>query len=45
MAKRAFTRHGVDASLDDIAKHAGVGAGAICNPSNSVNPSYTHSIG
>jgi len=28
-AKRAFTRHGADASLDDIAKHAGVGAGTL----------------
>lgn len=29
VAKRAFTRHGVDASLDDIAKHADVGAGTL----------------
>lgn len=29
VAKRAFTRHGADASLDDIAKQAGVGAGTL----------------
>ncbi len=29
VAKGAFTRHGADASLDDIAKQAGVGAGAL----------------
>jgi AcrR family transcriptional regulator len=29
VAKGAFTRHGADASLDDIAKHAGVGAGTL----------------
>jgi AcrR family transcriptional regulator len=29
VAKGAFTRHGVDASLDDIAKQAGVGAGTL----------------
>jgi AcrR family transcriptional regulator len=28
-AKQAFTRHGVDASLDDIAKQAGVGPGTL----------------
>ena len=28
-AKGAFTRHGADASLDDIAKQAGVGAGTL----------------
>jgi AcrR family transcriptional regulator len=28
-AKAAFTRHGADASLDDIAKQAGVGAGTL----------------
>ncbi len=28
-AKRAFTRQGADASLDDIAKQAGVGAGTL----------------
>ena len=29
MAKEAFTRFGADASLDDIAKQAGVGAGTL----------------
>jgi AcrR family transcriptional regulator len=29
VAKEAFTRHGADASLDDIAKQAGVGAGTL----------------
>jgi AcrR family transcriptional regulator len=29
VAKGAFTRHGADASLDDIAKEAGVGAGTL----------------
>ena len=29
VAKGAFTRHGADASLDDIAKQAGVGAGTL----------------
>ncbi len=29
MAKGAFTRHGAAASLDDIAKEAGVGAGTL----------------
>jgi AcrR family transcriptional regulator len=29
VAKVAFTRHGADASLDDIAKQAGVGAGTL----------------
>lgn len=29
VAKQAFTRHGADASLDDIAKQAGVGAGTL----------------
>ncbi|HEY3627208.1 MAG TPA: TetR/AcrR family transcriptional regulator [Terracidiphilus sp.] len=29
VAKEAFTRFGADASLDDIAKHAGVGAGTL----------------
>ena len=29
MAKSAFTCHGADASLDDIAKQAGVGAGTL----------------
>jgi AcrR family transcriptional regulator len=29
VAKRAFTRHGAAASLDDIAKQAGVGAGTL----------------
>jgi len=29
VAKGAFTRHGADASLDDIAKRAGVGAGTL----------------
>jgi AcrR family transcriptional regulator len=29
VAKSAFTRHGADASLDDIAKQAGVGAGTL----------------
>ncbi len=29
VAKAAFTRHGADASLDDIAKQAGVGAGTL----------------
>jgi AcrR family transcriptional regulator len=29
VAKRAFTLHGADASLDDIAKQAGVGAGTL----------------
>jgi AcrR family transcriptional regulator len=29
VAKEAFTRSGADASLDDIAKHAGVGAGTL----------------
>ena len=29
MAKEAFTRSGADASLDDIAKQAGVGAGTL----------------
>ena len=29
VAKVAFTRHGADASLDDIAKEAGVGAGTL----------------
>ncbi len=29
VAKGAFTRHGADASLDDIARHAGVGAGTL----------------
>ena len=29
MAKEAFTRSGADASLDDIAKEAGVGAGTL----------------
>jgi AcrR family transcriptional regulator len=29
VAKEAFTRHGADASLDEIAKHAGVGAGTL----------------
>src|SRR5215831_5936500 len=29
VAKEAFTRHGADASLDDIAKEAGVGAGTL----------------
>lgn len=28
-AKRAFTRYGADASLDQIAKHAGVGPGTL----------------
>lgn len=28
-AKEAFTRHGADASLDDIARQAGVGAGTL----------------
>lgn len=28
-AKQAFTRHGAEASLDDIAKRAGVGAGTL----------------
>lgn len=29
VAKEAFTRHGADASLDDIAREAGVGAGTL----------------
>jgi AcrR family transcriptional regulator len=29
VAKEAFTRFGADASLDEIAKHAGVGAGTL----------------
>src|SRR5690242_446694 len=29
VAKEAFTRHGTDASLDDIAKDAGVGPGTL----------------
>jgi len=29
MAKQAFTRHGANTSLDDIAKEAGVGAGTL----------------
>jgi AcrR family transcriptional regulator len=29
VAKEAFTRSGVNSSLDDIAKHAGVGAGTL----------------
>ena len=29
VAKAAFTRHGADASLDDIAKQAGVGSGTL----------------
>src|ERR1700742_3736865 len=29
VAKLAFTRHGANASLDDIAKDAGVGAGTL----------------
>ena len=29
VAKEAFTRFGADASLDDIAKQAGVGAGTL----------------
>src|SRR5579862_4451209 len=29
VAKQAFTRYGADASLDDIAKQAGVGAGTL----------------
>jgi AcrR family transcriptional regulator len=29
VAKVAFTRYGADASLDEIAKHAGVGAGTL----------------
>jgi AcrR family transcriptional regulator len=29
VAKEAFTRHGADASLDDIVKQAGVGAGTL----------------
>ena len=29
VAKGAFTRHGADASLDEIAKHAGVGTGTL----------------
>ena len=29
VAKEAFTRFGADASLDDIAQHAGVGAGTL----------------
>jgi AcrR family transcriptional regulator len=29
VAKKAFTRYGADASLDDIAKQAGVGAGTL----------------
>ena len=29
VAKDAFTRHGADASLDDIAREAGVGAGTL----------------
>jgi len=29
VAKTAFTRHGAEASLDDIAKQAGVGAGTL----------------
>ena len=29
VAKTAFTRHGADASLDEIAKQAGVGAGTL----------------
>src|SRR5882724_3525916 len=29
VAKKAFTRSGADASLDDIAKQAGVGAGTL----------------
>ena len=29
VAKEAFTRHGAATSLDDIAKHAGVGAGTL----------------
>src|SRR6201994_2855131 len=29
VAKQAFTRHGANASLDDIAKDAGVGAGTL----------------
>ena len=29
VAKEAFTRSGADASLDDIAKQAGVGAGTL----------------
>lgn len=29
VAKRAFTRYGADASLDEIAKQAGVGAGTL----------------
>ena len=29
VAKRVFTRYGADASLDDIAKQAGVGAGTL----------------
>jgi len=29
VAKQAFTRHGASASLDDIAKEAGVGAGTL----------------
>ena len=29
IAKQAFTRHGVDLSLDDVARQAGVGAGTL----------------
>lgn len=29
VAKEAFTRFGADASLDDIARHAGIGAGTL----------------
>ena len=29
VAKEAFTRHGADATMDDIAKQAGVGAGTL----------------
>ena len=29
VAREAFTRHGAEASLDDIAKHAGVGPGTL----------------
>ena len=32
VAKGAFTRHGADASLDEIAKQAGVGAGTLYRP-------------
>ncbi|TDD64118.1 helix-turn-helix domain-containing protein, partial [Actinomadura rubrisoli] len=49
MARAAFTEHGTGASLDDIAKRAGVGSGTLYRhfPSrddllHAVPVSYTH---